>query len=855
MKRLPGFALALGLALSARPALASFDWVGAVEIDAADLDNEDVRKREEAVGKLAAYDASLTAPHLMKALNDPEPRVRLEAARVLGRGGVAEVVKPMVEWLADPKGETRGVAAEVLGDVGGDDATAALIRTLGDDDANVRLRATVALGKIGLRGNPAVVVPLISRLEDEKQDVRRKAVEQLQALGDRRAVIPLVAAFGDMNVEVRKAAIEAVGQLRDPSAVSALLRLVNDQPDEIKKLAVKALGAIGAPEAADTLIDLLQSGNDALRPTVAYAIGSIAAHPEAGAAAQRAVRALVEALADPAQRAAAREALAVAGKAAVPALVAHLGGKLAGDPVIAVALLEDKQDPRATEALIAELERGRVPVADVLAALGATGDPRALVPVLGTLSAKEPAVRLAAMEALRPLVGHDQRAADVLIERLADDDLEVRVLAVEYLGLIRARAAVDKLTAMIQPGSPPRLRRAAIDALGEIGDPRATTPLIALLREGPTELHRPLVDAISYAGDKSSIDALVGLTRDDRGPTRHHLTRALGAVLRSSLPAHDARAEKLLRQLAENAATPVSLAAISGLAAAGSTDSVRLLVDLLDKSGSDRRRAAAAALGDIAAVNAVPALVAALGAKDDRVAADAAWALGAIATSGADGADAAGKDDHRAILLRLATRGGWAPSISATAALARIAAAKPALVARDREAAIDLLYHRSRLVRANAARLVGELERGADTPTKEALTALITMAVDDPSPGAKLAAVRALGTIAAGKPARLGDGGLSALDAAAAQTRDKALADAAAAAKRAAPAVPPRDEWRSFYVVEPSDDRPVRQEAYFLVGADHLVWATHTDARGEISTEHFPTGDAAVLPASRENEF
>ena len=46
----------------------------------------------------------------------------------------------------------------------------------------------------------------------------------------------------------------------------------------------------------------------------------------------------------------------------------------------------------------------------------------------------------------------------------------------------------------------------------------------------------------------------------------------------------------------------------------------------------------------------------------------------------------------------------------------------------------------------------------------------------------------------------------------------------------------------------------MRQEAYFLIGTDHLVWATYTDARGEIATEHFPAGDATVLPASREAE-
>jgi hypothetical protein len=71
-----------------------------------------------------------------------------------------------------------------------------------------------------------------------------------------------------------------------------------------------------------------------------------------------------------------------------------------------------------------------------------------------------------------------------------------------------------------------------------------------------------------------------------------------------------------------------------------------------------------------------------------------------------------------------------------------------------------------------------------------------------------------------------------------------------------APALPARREWRSFYVVDPeADDASVRQEPYFLRGGDRLVWATYTDARGEITSEHFPAGDAVVAARGRENEY
>jgi len=128
-------------------------------------------------------------------------------------------------------------------------------------------------------------------------------------------------------------------------------------------------------EALDALVEQLQTGSDQYRKKVAFALAQVAAAPGAGTAGEDAVRRLVENLASPGTRQAANEALLVAGKAAVPGLVASLEGRIPGDPKSAVALLEKAGDPRATDALTAELERGRVPLPDVLAALGATRDP------------------------------------------------------------------------------------------------------------------------------------------------------------------------------------------------------------------------------------------------------------------------------------------------------------------------------------------------------------------------------------------------------------------------------------------------------------------------------------------------
>ena len=49
----------------------------------------------------------------------------------------------------------------------------------------------------------------------------------------------------------------------------------------------------------------------------------------------------------------------------------------------------------------------------------------------------------------------------------------------------------------------------------------------------------------------------------------------------------------------------------------------------------------------------------------------------------------------------------------------------------------------------------------------------------------------------------------------------------------------------------------VRQEPYFVHGPDGIVWASYTDARGELNSEHVAadTGREHVRPASREAEY
>lgn len=845
---------ALVLGAAPTPAHAwTFDWIGRVALDAEGLSAPTPAARLEAVQQLAAHDLSLTEPYLLVALQDIALEVRLDAARALGRGGSQRAVPALIEWLGDPEVRSRLAAAKALGEIGGAAARSALVRSLGDSEHNVRQVAVRALGAIGKRGDLSVVTPLVARLSDDKADVRREAVEQLEALADRRALIPLVASFSDNHPEVRKAAVRAVGRFGDVSVVPALARLLRDPSEDVRSAAVGALGAIGSPFALGALTDLLASGSDPVRNKVAYALGQIARAPNAGKDGEEALDRLVSALATPSLRNAASEALRIAGQAATPALLRHLGGKLGGDPTTAVRLLAQTGDARATQALTAELERRRVAAPLVLEALGATGDPEALVPVLGVLASQDPQLRLAAMNALRPLLGSDGRASDILAARLADSELEVQVLAAEYLGVVRAKSAVPALLELVKSEAPERLRRAAVDSLGEIGDPAASTTLLGLIERGPATLRGAAAIALAASADGAALPALTKLLASPDPEIRHAAARAAAGGLRAQRerpsPAATAALGAVARATSDSAGE-VAVTAIATLAASGGRAAATALEALAASAAPDRRGAAVLAAADVAlgsptaaelAPRAMDLALAALASTDDRVSADAAWAAGSLASL----VDAERQRRAWDRLAYAAGRGGWATAVSASAALAKLAP-QPSLTAEHHAALHLLSRHRSRLVRGNIGRALLSLPRGASAELQADLGRLLA---EDPSPGVRATLAR---TLAARSAAGALPAPLAQALAEAAKDRSSLVRSAATDPRALGAATP---TFRVFQIVSPEDeDAPVPVHPYFLIYDDLLARGAYTDVNGELCGERMPSAEATVLPASREQD-
>ncbi len=807
-----------------------FDWAGKVESDTSDLlRSDDVAQRVTGVRLLGSFDLSLTEEQLIAALADSQVPVRMEAARVLGQRGSQRAGATLIGWLADGDAKVRAMAAEALGGIGGRIATDALIRSLGDADGGVRQRAVVALGAIGRRGDTSVAMSLVARLEDDKSDVKRAAIEQLVALRERRAIIPLAARLGDPSPDVKKDAARALAQLGDHSAAPPLLRMLEDTSEDVRNASIEALGDLAIDAAVNPLVEKLTMGTDSTRAKVVNALAKIAKATSNETARARAVRALLEAL-DRGDRFA-PGAILTAGQSAVPYLLRSLDGKLPGSPRQVVEALRNIGDQRATPALLAELDRGRVPTALTLAALAATKSPAVVLPILTRTTNTDPIIRLAAMQALDGLIDEDLRVAEALTERLTDPDAAIRLLAVRYLGRLHATSAVGSLLGLLGAGNPYSLRIAAIDALGQIAAPAAVEPLFGELHSDLFDVRHAASRALAAIAAPSMLAPAVVML-GHRANQRPELLIALLGTLRS-LPTPQEKVSAVLRKLANSAdnatATAATLAIVATVANSRvASEAERSALRNLAVHGVPSVRAAALrGLADDTSNAATEALAVALTSPVDQVAAAAAWSMGHRPTTATAALVNA--------LVRSARSGGWATAIAATASLWRIGTAQPALLTPAAEAIESLCFHRSRIVRSNVARLLLLLPAA---PAKH--ESLVRLMQQDESAFVRASVVAAVRKTTSGLPDVV--------------IKSAAIDERVGAIAPVEPVVAPA--WRLFdIVVGNGSNQPARAEPYFFILPNGIAEAAYSDDTGTITFEHFSSGDIEFAARNAEDDL
>jgi HEAT repeat protein len=216
----------------------------------------------------------LAVADIVSRLHDPDPGVREEAARALGRLGSADALDALVDRLRDPASTIRPEAAWALGRIGDARAVPVLIEGLSCPASEVQgacARALDAIRKPQPRPRrtgrhlrdllaPAdlSVAALIVRLDDPDADLRAEAARALGRLGSHEAVGALVRHLRDPASTIRSEAAQALGQIGDPRAAPALIECLTCPSEEVQDASARALGDIGGRQSIRHLLRLLE---------------------------------------------------------------------------------------------------------------------------------------------------------------------------------------------------------------------------------------------------------------------------------------------------------------------------------------------------------------------------------------------------------------------------------------------------------------------------------------------------------------------------------------------------------------------------------------------------------------------
>lgn len=191
-------------------------------------------------------DQSINPEAALRDLEDPNPRVRVQAADALGKlkdEPARRALPALQRALNDDDPEVRYTAALALGELGDQGCLKALMQMVeGDGHPMPRQAAVIALGMLGDERATRV---LVKALREAPPDVRFQATTSLVQVNPEAAVKPLRRALSDDDVEVRGSAVAALGDLGDARAARAVARLLDDPEPGIRMEAAVALARLG----------------------------------------------------------------------------------------------------------------------------------------------------------------------------------------------------------------------------------------------------------------------------------------------------------------------------------------------------------------------------------------------------------------------------------------------------------------------------------------------------------------------------------------------------------------------------------------------------------------------------------
>jgi len=370
---------------------------------------------------------------------------------------------------------------------------------------------------------------------------------------DKKSTLFLMEAFNTENRDVRKFIIDVLGEFKDRKSLPLMLDALKDEDDNVRASAVEHLGKIGEPAVVNALIEILESGDLWTSYPAADALGRIGD--------RKAIPALVKALSTKTLREPVLKAL---GRFSAPETLKNV-----------IPLLEDSSKSIQEEAV-------------------------KTIKSFYHKGVKEEIIT----EEMRKLLG--ERVVDILVTHAWSAKPDVRISAILLLGVMRdERALAPLLELSLEEDIAEDVKRA----------------LVFIGRDKP-EVILPLFDTDSsyqkrfvceVAGELASpvfYDVFVDLMKNEDGHVR--ALAALGISRTGEM-----RAIEPVKKLLSDEYEDVQGAAVSAMRNLRAGLSPDDLIKMISSRNPVLRKNAVLVLGEIGAVEAVPAIGFAL--KDDNI--------------------------------------------------------------------------------------------------------------------------------------------------------------------------------------------------------------------------------------------
>jgi len=482
-----------------------------------------------------------------------------------------------------------------------------LIAVLNSDAT--RQEKSDALRQLGVVGTKDVIPVVAALLGDE--ELSHMARYALQPNPDPAVDRAFRDALGKLKGLQLAGVIHSIGVRGDTEAVRQLSRLLQNSDAQVAQAAAKALGSIGNTAAAKALRAALPKAHPANQLALCEGLFRCAEALAAEGQRDEAIE-IYDELRDldgphQVRAGALRGAILIRRQKDGVAL---LQKNLRSDDYImfsaAAQTALEMEGSKVTQVLTTELSR--LPADNqilVIQTIGKRGDKAALPVLFAAAQSGEKSVRLAAIRAL-PEIGH-ALAVPVLVELLADDDLQISETAQEALAALPGKEADAAVMAMLNSSEAGR-RLTAIELIGRRRMITSIPMLLETAHDVDAEVRPAAIKMVGELGEPSQLSVLLDLLMDlKRSQELAAAEQALTAVCRKA-DDPQSHADELIDRL-DDAAPAQKSALLRILGVIGGTNALEAVRTEIGDRNAQVRAEAIRALCAWKTVDAAPDLL------------------------------------------------------------------------------------------------------------------------------------------------------------------------------------------------------------------------------------------------------